>query len=283
MRTTLILSTLLFLVSCGNDKTKVINNSDRVSDLEARVSILEHVVQTKASTQSLIDQNNELLELIGEVKYEVQDLEVELAEAVQLGQSAYFDLRARINSLRNRVVSLENDPRVDDLTLALATLQAQVDAIQPVINNDNSVTYNVNINLSSLFGGINLTIYNINQSNADLTDVLARLDELESNTFQAQINTLNSQIQALQSQVAALQTSSSSSNYQIVQCNNGGNNCRTYTVSNAGQSNWTILPAGHGFVVNNNANNLGKANCNINNLTSVTTSQAFENCTVTKL
>lgn len=82
-------------------------------------------------------------------------------------------------------------------------------------------------------------------------------------------------------------TSTVSNQYRIdlyTDSNNTNNLVATYIVTNAGLVNWTISPAtGHGFVINNNANNLGKANCNINNLTSVTTTQQFENCIVTKL
>lgn len=82
-------------------------------------------------------------------------------------------------------------------------------------------------------------------------------------------------------------TSTVSNQYRIdlyTNSNNTNNLVATYIVTNAGLVNWSISPAtGHGFVINNNANSLGKANCNINNLTSVTTTQQFENCIVTKL
>ena len=60
-------------------------------------------------------------------------------------------------------------------------------------------------------------------------------------------------------------------------------------VRNVGQLDYAILDStgavtqSHGFVVNNNANNLGKGQCNINNLSGVSSTQVFENCKVTKL
>jgi predicted nucleic acid-binding Zn-ribbon protein len=274
----------LGLMSCAQESVKLPDYGDRISDLERRMLILEQVVETKASIEAMMEQNEILLSLIGSLEGDLLDLRDDLTDLSELGESAYWDLRDRIKKLRDRVADLESDERLGDLIADFDALQQQVDSIEPVVNNDNSVTFNIDINLSSLFGSINLTVNNITHENADLSDILARLDALESNTFQSQIDELKEQILILQGQVTAHQGALS---YKIELCPgnspSGGPQCSVYIVTNPGQTDYTILPAGHGFTVNNNANDLGKGGCNINNLTSVTTSQTFENCTVTKL
>lgn len=218
MKSSLIIALLLFFVSCGKDeKLRVIHNNDRVTDLERRVTLLEQIVQTKADTQTLQDLstfvNSQLTQLSAELAVIQSDYltSEDADELIELGEAAYQDLLSKINALRSRVASLENDPRLDEVIQALEDLQQEVADIEPVINNDNSVTYEVTevvFNFGNLFTYIDNSVTNITQDSTDLTDIIARLDDLESNTFQAQIDSLESQLTGLKSQVEALQNNS---------------------------------------------------------------------------
>lgn len=253
MKSSLIIALLLFFVSCGKDENlRVIHNNDRVTDLERRVTLLEQIVQTKADAQALQNLstfiNSQLTQLLAELAVIQSDyLTSENAdELIELVESAYQELLSKINDLRSRVTSLENDPRLDEVIQALEDLQYEVADIEPVIN-DNSVTYEVTevvFNFGNLFTYIDNSVTNITQDSTDLTDILARLAALESNTFQAQIDDLESQLTALQSQVNALQSNSGGSSglvfVAVTSRKNGNNNDASVKVKFKNISSVTI-------------------------------------------
>jgi hypothetical protein len=205
---------LMLLTSCADDKLKVINNTDRVNDLEARVSLLEQVVATKASADDVAELQSVVFGRLVELEEDLGSIQSDYLtsedgeQLVSLGEQAYWDLRGRLGSLRHRVNGLEND--IGDVDERLDLLIAEVAAIQPVINNDNSVTFNVNINFSSLFGSITYNVTNITQENADLALINDRLDDLESAVFENNLGTLQAQIALLQAQILTLQEQPSS-------------------------------------------------------------------------
>ena len=133
MKSTLIIALLLTLVSCGKDeRLKVINNSDRVSELEARVLILEQIVETKASAQDLLDLAQELSNdaLEGRVEMLEQDYQVLLEEIEQIE-----DILVRLDTLEAQSGSQD-----------LSSLQSQIQALIQRLNNLRSNCLNANAN-----------------------------------------------------------------------------------------------------------------------------------------
>jgi chromosome segregation ATPase len=163
----LLLTFLLSFLSCGEDRVKIINNSNRVADLERRVTLLEQVVDTKVSTEDLL---NSLVSVTQE-----------------------------LNSIKDRLEIIESDYLTDeDYQDILDILQDRVDGIVSFpaiyVNNNTFITNNVNN-----------TINHITQVSADLTDLLARLDALENNQ-QTSLDDLEAQLQAIQTRIDNLRS-----------------------------------------------------------------------------
>lgn len=272
MKLIVILFTLL-LVSCGNDSVKVINNSERVSDLERRVEILEQVMQTKASTQSLIDQNIALLASISDLKDELILLGSDAYDDLHgQGSTAYADLLYRINQLNsnfnNAVLTVGG--QLTDINDELADLQDQINNLPAPLD--------FTINLGSLFTIINVTQQTIIQNNVDLSGILARLTALEANTYQAQIDDLQGQLDALQDQLSQSTGSTQLTLVSIVSRTNGNNNNASVTVKFRNVSNVHVSRFKVSFQTNGNAvTRSGSSVQNGNVVTYTSNSVTFQN------
>lgn len=120
MRFILALFVLLSSVSCGeNEKLKIVHNNDRVSNLEARVLVLEQTSATKTEVQNLMnllanlqsDVNvltSEFGALVFEMRDQLDSLELELS-AIQIAlSSAESDVEALRDDLASIQVNVTN-------------------------------------------------------------------------------------------------------------------------------------------------------------------------------
>lgn len=198
MKKMVMMLSILVLAGCADDRLKVIHNGDRVSDLERRVLLLEQVQAVQA--QDILDNANAILQEKQDRIAALSALENALQLFVQ-GELADYYTKAEVDAMLADAV--------DALELKDADLQAQIDAIVPVINNyyTNNFNPNITISIPLIIGSINLTVNHTTQQVADLSALLLRVSNLEGDVMNQSIaiQQLEADMVSVKSRLAALE------------------------------------------------------------------------------
>ncbi len=183
----MLLASLLLLVSCGNDKTKVINNSARIDDLERRMDLNEQL-------DAMQNQRLDLLEAAMIAEREAREAgDAQLAADLQ----SEIDARIAADAVLAQLIADEQAARI----AGDAALSSQLSIeIANRIHGDqmNSVALAAAMFSQSLVNfGVQFQISQINQR---LSVVNSRLSSLESRMSQAESDINSLEVLAAQAQ-----------------------------------------------------------------------------------
>lgn len=154
MKKILLVLSMVFLVGCGKDKTTVISNDARVSDLEARMALNEQLdaardVLIAANSNSIASLSNELTTLESELLALLlqeeqariagdQQSAAQLSSAIaaqslvnSLVQLQIASLNGKILVLNNKTTSLQN--QINNLSSSLSDLQIEVTVLTALV------------------------------------------------------------------------------------------------------------------------------------------------------
>lgn len=192
----MVLVAALSLVACSDgDKTIVINNSDRVSDLERRMKLNEDLDATQSSLISLnASAISALTVRVEALEGSLSDLQDQLAAETAAREAGDATLQSLIDQ---EAIAREagDQEQADALAAAIATQQS------------NNATQQANINaLNAAIAAqtvVNLIVQGqIASINSKFPTINSKLTSL-----QTQINNLNFDVNALEGQMSALQSS----------------------------------------------------------------------------
>lgn len=229
---TLVVLTL-GLVACSSDHTTYVPKYDD-SDLQRRVLLLEQTVALQG--QSIVTNAEKIAE-----EKEMRASEISRLEALITAlQSDHGATQEQLDELESLVSSL-NASNLPGIAEAMAELQAQIDALEPTVNN----TYISNE--FTFIGFLHNTYTTIVQQVADLTSINQQLEDLQEalHNSNENIEELEDRIDELEDVVAQLQQSQNSSSVQLAFVStsnrqNGNNNNASIDVTFKNTSNITL-------------------------------------------
>jgi archaellum component FlaC len=188
MKLIMMLVMVLTLMSCGNDRTKVINNNDRVSLLEARMALNE------ANDDMLAARVTSLENRMDSVEGSVSNLQSDLANYAAVTDAALADLSTQDSNLANDIADLVAD--ISDLQATDSQLASDANALKARVLALETRLQGVEGSYPTLAARLNAMKNGINSLNTDVNALqyVAFLQGLQNAYVQAQLASLDHRI-----------------------------------------------------------------------------------------
>lgn len=206
MKKFLLISIGLFLfTACGNDKTHVINNNDRVSDLERRMQLNEAL----DAAQSLAIQAN--------------------AESIAAETAARIDADNTLQLL----LTQEEAARIAGDTALQSALDSAINSQNAINSTVNGQLISINSQILSISGSISSLQGSLNQVNANLNSIESSILQLNQdlNLLNLKIGSLEGSVSSLTNDLLALQNQVNQQGVKVFKCNSSSSSERMFQIN----------------------------------------------------
>jgi hypothetical protein len=247
MKFLVLLTILLFNFGCGNDHTRVINNSARVSDLERRMSLNE---QLDAAQSEMITINSQSISAVeGRVSVledSLSDLQDELDAEIEAREQGDASLASLI-SQEATARSNGDTQQANDLAAAIASQSinnASQQARIVLLQNQMLAQSIINLAVQGQISSINSKFPSINSSLSSLQSQVnsldSRLDLLEPKVSQLRsdvdslglrMGAAEGDISSLESQALALTARIDAEGVKVFKCNSSSSTERMFKIN----------------------------------------------------
>lgn len=238
MKYILISLALLTFVSCSNDSVKVINNSQRVSDLERRMALNE---QLDSAQSAMIQANSDAISAEQSARQSADALlSAELQQEILDRAAGDSALQALINAEAQARQAGDNSLSSQlqiEIANRIAGDQANSAALAFAVFTQSLVNFGVQVNLNQ----INFKISQINSKINNLTNRVDNLeedvDDLQNETNQLAIDiasleaSLSAEIDLVAAQAAATQAQLNQEGVKVFKCNSSSSTERILKIN----------------------------------------------------
>lgn len=188
----------LLVAGCSKDKLTIINNNDRVTDLEAKTTLTNQIVQAQSDLLELnFAADADLSVRVSALEVQSNSLQTQLDQEIVNRENGDNTLDARIDQLQNQ--------------LAAATIAgALMDFLQNVrISQLQSQTSGLSNQLVSLTNRVSTAEYKISNLQSQMSVVQGQIVQLKAKdiSLQNQINTLVTRVSNAENDIDNLQAS----------------------------------------------------------------------------